>query len=316
MRRLRLSSGVRSTSTKVTSGGESKTAAGEGRTIPINSVLYEAILEHRRWYLKKFKEIRPELYVFPYGKPYPKDPTRHVTTLKTAWKTVRRKANVTGRWHDHRHTLITQLAENGAGNLTYSNTGTTSLVPPREPEMQEMEKYAEETDFPIIGAAAGYYCYQIARMIKARSVFEMGSGYGYSTAWFAKAVKENGGGVVHHVVWDAKLSEMARGHLSRLGFDGLIQYQVAEAVETLRGTSGTFDLIFNDINKEAYPASLPLIKEKLRSGGVSSLITFFGRAASLIKRINLKQLKACVNLQKRSHMIPIGSFRSRRFGTA
>ncbi len=157
-----------------------------------------------------------------------------------------------------------------ANLLTYSRTQEflISLVPPREPEMQEMEKYAEKTDFPIIGPAAGYYCYQIARMIKAKSVFEMGSGYGYSTAWFAKAVKENSGGVVHHVVWDAKLSEMARGHLSQLGFDGLIQYQVAEAVETLRGTSGSFDLIFNDINKEAYSASLPLIKEKLRSGGV------------------------------------------------
>ncbi len=165
-----------------------------------------------------------------------------------------------------------------ANLLTYSRTQEflTSLVPPREEEMQKMEKYAEETDFPIIGAAAGYYCYQVARMIKAKSVFEMGSGYGYSTAWFAKAVKEtcaeqgrsDGGGVVHHVVWDAKLSEMARGHLSRLGFDSLIQYQVAEAVETLRSTSGMFDLIFNDINKEAYPASLPLIKEKLRSGGV------------------------------------------------
>ena len=56
--------------------------------------------------------------MFPYGKPYPKDPTRHVTTLKNAWKTVRKKANVTGRWHDHRHTLITQLAENGAGEET------------------------------------------------------------------------------------------------------------------------------------------------------------------------------------------------------
>jgi len=37
---------------------------------------------------------------------------------ETAWKTVRKKANVTGRWHDHRHTLITQLAENGAGEET------------------------------------------------------------------------------------------------------------------------------------------------------------------------------------------------------
>ena len=96
----------------------------------------------------------------------------------------------------------------------------------------------------------------------------MGSGYGYSTAWFAKAVKENGGGVVHHVVWDAKLSQMATSHLSRLGFGSLIQYHVAEAVETLKTTKGPFDLIFNDINKEAYPASLPIIKEKLRSGGV------------------------------------------------
>ena len=143
-----------------------------------------------------------------------------------------------------------------------------SLVPTREPEMQKMEKYARKTDFPIIGPAAGYVCYQVARMLGARSVFEMGSGYGYSTAWFAKAVKENGGGVVHHVVWDEKLSKLAVGHLSKLGYEGMIRYHVAEAIETLRSIPGPFDLIFNDINKEAYPESLPLIKDKLRRGGV------------------------------------------------
>ena len=86
----------------------------------------------------------------------------------------------------------------------------TSLVPPREPELQEMEAYAEKNDFPIIGASCGYYCYQLARMLNARSVFELGSGYGYSTAWFAKAVIENGGGVVHHTVWDKDLSKRAQ----------------------------------------------------------------------------------------------------------
>lgn len=142
------------------------------------------------------------------------------------------------------------------------------LVPAREPEMQIMEKYAEEHNFPIIGPAAGYNCYQIARMINAHSVFEMGSGYGYSTAWFARAVQENGGGVVHHTVWDEKLSKMAATHLSRLGYNGLIEYHVAEAVETLQTTTGPFDLIFNDIEKQAYPDSLPSIKQKLKSGGV------------------------------------------------
>jgi len=166
-------------------------------------------------------------------------------------------------------------------NIDYDKTQEylESLVPSREPELQKMEKYADEHGFPILGPVSGYYCYQLAVMLKAKSVFEMGSGYGYSTAWFAKAVKEtcaddqregrsDGGGVVHHTVWDEKLSGMAVSHLSNLGFDGLIQYHVAEAVETLRKTVGPFDIIFNDIDKEAYPESLPLIKEKLRSGGL------------------------------------------------
>ena len=154
--------------------------------------------------------------------------------------------------------------------LTYDNAQAylTSLVPPREPEMQAMEKYAEKNNFPIIGPACGYYCYQLARMLNAKSIFELGSGYGYSTAWFAKAVKENGRGLVHHTVWDEDLSKRATGHLSALGRGDVVQYHIAEAVETLRQTPGPFDIIFNDIDKEAYPDSLPVIKEKLRRGGV------------------------------------------------
>ncbi|MGE5378957.1 MAG: O-methyltransferase [Bacteroidota bacterium] len=143
-----------------------------------------------------------------------------------------------------------------------------SLVPPREPELHKMEVYAEEHGFPIIGPACGYYCYQLARMISARSVFELGSGYGYSTAWFAKAVRENGGGVVHHTVWDEDPSKRAQDHLSRMGLADLVQFHNAEAVETLRQTAGPFDIIFNDIDKEGYPDSLPVTKEKLRHGGL------------------------------------------------
>jgi caffeoyl-CoA O-methyltransferase len=143
-----------------------------------------------------------------------------------------------------------------------------SLVPPRERELQKMEKYAEENNFPIIGPVCGYYCYQLAHMTNAKSIFELGSGYGYSTAWFAKAVKENGGGVVHHTVWDEDLSKRAAGHLSALGSADVVEFHIAEAVETLRQTQGPFDIIFNDIDKEAYPDSLPVIKEKLRHGGI------------------------------------------------
>ena len=156
------------------------------------------------------------------------------------------------------------------GELNYqaAQDYLTSLVPPREQVMLEMESYAEKHDFPIIGPACGYYCYQLARIIGARSVFELGSGYGYSTAWFAKALQENGGGVVHHTVWDEELSKMASGYMLRLGCVDLVQFHIGEAVETLGKQSSLFDIIFNDIDKEAYPESLGLIKGKLRSGGL------------------------------------------------
>jgi len=46
----------------------------------------------------------------------PKDPTRPITSFKTAWTKVRKEAGVTGHWHDNRHTLVTELAESGAGD--------------------------------------------------------------------------------------------------------------------------------------------------------------------------------------------------------
>jgi len=142
------------------------------------------------------------------------------------------------------------------------------LVPPRPTEMVGMEAHAREARFPIVGPAAGQFCYLLARMTGARRVFELGSGYGYSTAWFARAVKENGGGKVFHVVWDEGLSRRARRHLRALDLDDVVAYRVGEAVQILRETAGVFDLIFNDIDKPAYPASFSVIAEKLRPGGV------------------------------------------------
>ena len=143
-----------------------------------------------------------------------------------------------------------------------------NLIPPRAPELQKMEAYAEERDFPIIGPICGHLCYQIAKTLGAKRIFEMGSGYGYSTAWFARAVQENGGGEVCHVVWDEELSNKARVHLKALGFDTVVKYVIGEAIQTLHAASGQFDMIFMDIDKQDYVKALPVINDKLRAGGM------------------------------------------------
>src|SRR5436305_204991 len=70
------------------------------------------------------------------------------------------------------------------------------LVPPRHPRLAELEVEARRTGCPIIGPATGHLCYLLTRLSKARHVFELGSGFGYSTAWVARAAEGNGGGRV------------------------------------------------------------------------------------------------------------------------
>jgi predicted O-methyltransferase YrrM len=69
-------------------------------------------------------------------------------------------------------------------------------------------------------------------------------------------------------VWDEALSQRARRHLEALGLADLVRFHVGESVEALAGTRETVDLVFNDIDKAAYPASLDVIGPRLRSGGV------------------------------------------------
>ena len=142
------------------------------------------------------------------------------------------------------------------------------LVPERHPVLLEMEDIAKRTDFPIIGPSCGHLCYLLARLIGAREIFELGSGFGYSTAWFARAIRENGGGTVHHVVWDDKLSSRAKDFLGRMDLADVVAFHVGEAVATLREQAGPFDIVFNDIDKEGYPASLGVIVDRVPKGGL------------------------------------------------
>jgi integrase len=110
---------------RTTGAGVGNERAGEGRTIPLNSDLLKAMVDYSKWYTKRFHTIKPEWYVFPArigtpasGQNRPLDPTKPMVTLKTSSNNVKTKAKVTGRWHDNRHTLITDLAESGAGDET------------------------------------------------------------------------------------------------------------------------------------------------------------------------------------------------------
>ncbi|MDQ3023445.1 MAG: O-methyltransferase [bacterium] len=137
-----------------------------------------------------------------------------------------------------------------------------------DPLLAEMEVRAASEGFPIIGPHVGPWLYTLTRMIGGQRVYELGSGYGYSTWYFCKAVQGTANPTVVHTVWDAQLSADARVNLTAAGFADFTQFVEGEAVEALSAAEGGWDVIFMDIDKEGYPGALPVIEQKLRPGGL------------------------------------------------
>jgi integrase len=99
--------------------GKAKTKVGEGRGIPMNEDLYQAIAGQIEWLKAKFGSPKPEWYLFPFcDRVRPIDPTRPVTSVKSAWASVRKAAGVSCRAHDLRHTAATKMAEAGTPEST------------------------------------------------------------------------------------------------------------------------------------------------------------------------------------------------------
>lgn len=154
-----------------------------------------------------------------------------------------------------------------------------SLLPPRDEVLTEIEAEAAKRDVPIVGPAVGRILYQLALMIGAKTVFELGSAIGYSTIWWARAVGEDGR--VIYTDGDRKKAEEARGYFDRAGVSGRITLKTGDALELLSEEKQQFDIIFNDVDKEDYPRVFKLVLPRLRKGGlfVTDNVLWSGKVA-------------------------------------
>jgi predicted O-methyltransferase YrrM len=152
-----------------------------------------------------------------------------------------------------------------------------ALLPERHPKLLEMERYAEERNFPIIGPQVGRVLYQFVKITGARRIFEMGSGFGYSAFWIAMALPGDGELICSEA--SQNNVDLAEDYLKVAGLLPKVQLKIGDALKILKKTAGPFDLIFCDVDKEFYPEALALALTRLRVGGL--LITdnalFHGR---------------------------------------
>jgi predicted O-methyltransferase YrrM len=106
----------------------------------------------------------------------------------------------------------------------------------------------------------------LARGIGARRVFELGSGYGYSGYWFARAVGPDG--ELHLTDGDPENERKAQDYLGRANLLGPVTFHVGDAVTALNSTEGDFDILYCDIDKHGYPEAWRASRERIRVGGL------------------------------------------------
>jgi len=148
-----------------------------------------------------------------------------------------------------------------------------------EPVLLEMEAEGKERGFPIIGRLVGVTVELLARSVGAKRVFELGSGFGYSAYWFARAVGPSG--EVHGTDGDPANEPKALDYLSRAALAEPIRWHVGDAVTHLAAAPGEFDVVYNDIDKDGYPAAWMAARERIRVGGlyICDNVLWSGRVA-------------------------------------
>jgi caffeoyl-CoA O-methyltransferase len=140
------------------------------------------------------------------------------------------------------------------------------LAVSHDPVLREMEALAAERGFPIVGPQVGRLLYVLAAGAAARRVLELGSGFGYSALWLAKAVGPEG--LVVLTEGSPERAREAGSFLERAGMGGRVRIEVGDALEIAARERGPYDLLLNDIDKADYPKVAGLAERLLRPGGL------------------------------------------------
>jgi caffeoyl-CoA O-methyltransferase len=140
------------------------------------------------------------------------------------------------------------------------------LAMPGDDILAEMESFAAQRQFPIVGPQVGRLLYIFTRSTGARNIFEIGSGFGYSALWFARALPP--GGKITCSEFDPANIKLAKDYFRKAQLSSRVRFVQDDGISVLGRSRKKYDIIFNDGEKKRYPEVLELSLRKLRKNGL------------------------------------------------
>nr|WP_321484818.1 O-methyltransferase [uncultured Draconibacterium sp.] len=136
-----------------------------------------------------------------------------------------------------------------------------------DPVLTELDR---ETNLKVLGARMisghlqGQVLTMLTKMIRPKSILELGTFTGYSAICLAKGLPEDGKLITVEV--DDELESLAANYFEKAGVAHLIEQKIGAATELIPSLDQSFDLVFIDADKREYVEYYQLLIEKMQAG--------------------------------------------------
>ena len=117
----------------------------------------------------------------------------------------------------------------------------------------------------LSGHVQGVFLKMISRMVRPKSVLEIGTYTGYSAICLADGILS--GGKLITIEQDIELEDFIKNYVRKAGKQSVIDVKIGNALEKVDELEGPFDLVFIDAEKKDYLTYYKKVKPKLVKGG-------------------------------------------------
>lgn len=146
------------------------------------------------------------------------------------------------------------------------------IVAHSETEPELLKQLTRETYQKILqpimlsGSYQGRVLSMISKLIRPKTILELGTFTGYATLCLAEGLQANG--EIHTIDVNEELVDFQRKYFDRSDYGKQIHQHLGNALDIIPTLNKTFDLVFIDADKPNYSNYFHAIIDKLNSGGI------------------------------------------------
>lgn len=161
----------------------------------------------------------------------------------------------------------------------------------------------EDRRLRAVGPETGRFLNIVAKSLKAPTILELGTSFGYSGIWLAEAARASGGKLISMELHAYK-TEFAREMAGKAGLAEHIDFKIGDAVEMIKALPSGVDFILVDLWKDLYIPCLEAFYPKLNPGAIIVADNMFMPGNEDVKRYG-EAVRAKPGIS--SVLLPVGS---------